>query len=143
MSSLSRRDLLRRVTGGAVAASLWQGRALAQLTSPVLTASPKLEPFVDGLPRPSVLAGSVLTLAARNSQHKFHRDLPLTPTFAYGDATYLGPVIEAQSHVTTALTFSNALGTHVLSRDIDPTLHGVTEADRTSPRTVLHLHGGV
>jgi spore coat protein A, manganese oxidase len=36
----------------------------------------------------------------------------------------------------------NDLGHHPLADAVDTTLHGVTEEDRTSPRTATHQHGG-
>ncbi|MBC7173920.1 MAG: multicopper oxidase domain-containing protein, partial [Polyangiaceae bacterium] len=95
------------------------------------------------MPQLPVRKGSAFTVRAHNAVHRFHRDLPLSPTFAYGDATYLGAILEAQSGVETQLTFDNDLGEHVFAQDIDTTVHGVTELDRIAPRSVVHLHGGV
>lgn len=48
--------------------------------SPLLFHSPDLEPYVDELPRPPVLTGETIDLAARTGSHRFHRDLPTAMT---------------------------------------------------------------
>src|SRR5882757_6247266 len=109
-----------------------------QLTFP----SPDLTPYVDDLPIPPVLTGD-RTMSMARSSHKFHRDLDAAPTWSYGGQSYLGPTIEAQSGVTLNLTFTNDLDGHLFAKDIDTSLEGVTEEDRTRPRTSVHLHGAV
>lgn len=111
--------------------------------SPLTFHSPPIPAFVDAMPRLSVTRGSSFDVTARNAVHRFHRDLPKSKTFAYGSATYLGPVLEAQRDVPTLLAFHNQLGPHVFADDIDTTIHGGSDADKTTPRSVLHLHGGV
>ena len=64
-------------------------------------------------------------------------------TLGYGAAGYLGPTIEGRSGVRTTLTFRNEITTHPHAADIDTSLHGLTEAVRTTIPTSLHLHGAV
>src|SRR5882757_4969661 len=109
-----------------------------QLTFP----SPDLTPYVDDLPIPSVLTGD-RTLSMAWSSHRFHRDLDIAPTWSYGGQSYLGPTIQAQSGEQLSLTFTNDLDGHLFAKDIDTSLDGVTEEDRTRPRTSVHLHGAV
>lgn len=111
--------------------------------SPLLFHSPPVEPFRDPLLRPSVCSGTDITIDATAGPHRFHSELGPSPAFGYGGQSYGGPVIEATSGVATTLRFRNRLGEHVFAKDVDTSLHGVTEADRHSPRSVLHLHGGV
>ena len=111
--------------------------------SPLLFHSPALEAYVDELPRPDVLRGESLELAARTGTHRFHRDLPPTMTLGYGAAGYLGPVIEAHAGVRTTLTYRNEISAHPHAADIDASLHGLSESVRTRVPTSLHLHGGV
>lgn len=133
---LTRRSLLRGVAGLA-------GASLLGGSSPLLFHSPPLTPFRDALPSLPMLTGSEVTVEALAGTHRFHRDLGLSPAFGYRGADYLGPVIEAHSGVRTRLTYRNQLSHHVFAQDIDPTVHGALEADRTTPRSVMHLHGGV
>jgi len=44
--------------------------------------------------------------------------------------------------VPITVTARNNLGAHPLAFAIDTTLHGAVEADKTTPRTTVHLHGG-
>ncbi|HEY6881094.1 MAG TPA: multicopper oxidase domain-containing protein, partial [Polyangiales bacterium] len=115
--------------------------ARAQSSRPLPSSG--LTPFVDALPRLPKLAGADVDLSATNAMHKFHRDLPATPTFGYGGASYLGPVIEARRGVTTRVTFNNLLRDHALKSSVDASCAGVSEEDKTAPRSVLYLHGGV
>lgn len=111
----------------------------AALTSP----SPQLTPFVDELLVAPVLAGD-RTLLMAPSTHRFHRDLGVAKTWSYGGQPYLGPTIEAQRGEPLTLTFGNALvGGHLFAADVDPTLEGASELDRTQPRTSVHLHGAI
>jgi len=130
-----------QAAGAAAALGLGAARLVAP-TSPLVFHSPPLEPFVDELPVPARLTGSALVLDARSATHRFHRDLPSGPTFAYGGNDYLGPTIEANADQPLELTMRNRLGRHVFAADVDTTLHGALEFDRAAPRTVLHLHGG-
>ncbi|AZG44390.1 multicopper oxidase family protein [Gordonia insulae] len=107
--------------------------------SPLNFASPQLPRFVDDLVvMPSAAAGGLLV--ARESVHRYHRDLPVTRAWGYGPHIN-GPVLEAQSEVEARIGFRNELGRHVLAADVDTTMMGVGEADRVRPRMVVHLHG--
>jgi spore coat protein A len=161
MSELSRRSLLRgagaafgvaalgaataRVAAGAPVEAA--GLAVSADGSPLIFHSPPLTPFVDALPLLPVVTDTNLVLQAVTSSHRFHRDLAPGPTMAYTGAgtamTYLGPVIEASAGTTTTLTVQNRMGRHPFAADIDTSLDGVLDSDRTKPRTVTHLHGGV
>jgi FtsP/CotA-like multicopper oxidase with cupredoxin domain len=55
---------------------------------------------------------------------------------------YLGPTFEVRRGVPITVTARNNLGAHPLAFAIDTTLHGAVEADKTTPRTTVHLHGG-
>jgi len=106
--------------------------------------SPRVRPFSDPLqPLPVQSGSAAVVVDATVGARRFHAELGLSPTFGYGGLDYLGPVIEAQSGEVTTLTFRNRLTRHIFANDIDTTLAGVSDADRTTPRTVLHLHGGV
>lgn len=138
------------VTGGAIlgaAATRAQSGPGSLGPSPLLFHSPVLAPYVDDLPRPDVLTGESVELAARTGRHRFHRDLPETSTLGYATggaaAGHLGPVIEAHSGVRTTLTYRNEISTHPLAADIDTSLHGLDESVRTRVPTSMHLHGGV
>ncbi|RVW00962.1 multicopper oxidase family protein [Rhodococcus spongiicola] len=112
-------------------------------SSPLLFASPRLEPFVDELPLLPVITGSELELRAASTVHRFHRDLDPSPTLAYGGMDYLGPTIEAHSGDPLTVAYRNEIGVHPLAGDFDTSLHGVTEQDRTAVPTSMHLHGAV
>lgn len=148
-SAVSRRRLLGAAVGVAGVGMLGVSAPRAQEglgslgPSPLLFHSPDLEPYVDELPRPDVMRGENLDLAARTGTHRFHRDLPPAMTLGYGTADYLGPVIEANSGVRTTLTYRNEITAHPHARDIDTSLHGLSESVRTHVPTSLHLHGGV
>lgn len=90
-----------------------------------------------------MLAGD-RTIAMGESAHRFHRDLGVAKTWSYGGQPYLGPTVEAHQGVPLALTFSNGFaGGHLFAADVDPTLEGASELDRTQPRTSVHVHGAV
>nr|WSX73707.1 multicopper oxidase domain-containing protein [Streptomyces sp. NBC_00899]WSX80230.1 multicopper oxidase domain-containing protein [Streptomyces sp. NBC_00899] len=129
--------------GTASAASATAEPAEASAATALTLASPQLTPYVDELPVAPVLAGDRTILMA-TSTHRFHRDLGVAKTWSYGGEPYLGPTIEAQSGEPLALTFGNALvGGHLFAADLDPTLEGASELDRTQPRTSVHVHGAV
>jgi spore coat protein A, manganese oxidase len=117
---------------------------------PTLHAAPRrpaiLTKFVDPLPIPPAWTSAQLAangLVMATARHRFHRDLPETPTWGYGGATYLGPTIDAQRGTPVSFTARNRLGPHPLS--IDTSLHGPNLPgvnDQTNPRVSLHLHGG-
>lgn len=113
------------------------------IPSPLIFHSPKVEPFRDPMPHLPVLRGTDLTIDARTTSHRFHSAFDRSPAFGYGGMDYLGPVIEAHRGEPTRLTLRNRLGVHPFANDVDRSLHGAMASDRTSPRTVLHLHGGV
>ncbi|WP_405581709.1 multicopper oxidase family protein [Streptomyces sp. NBC_01190] len=145
---LSRRSLLAATILGS--GTLATGTALAQgsdLAGPDQAAelsfpSPQLTPYVDQLPVLATLRGSG-TLAMAPSRHRFHRDLGIAPTWSYGGQQYWGPTIEAHRDQPIALAFTNRLGRHLFAADVDPSLEGATEQDRSRPRVSVHLHGAV
>jgi spore coat protein A len=142
---LSRRRFLE---GGAAAPLLWHARGWAQSATsdvglnPLMFISPPIERFVDDLfVLPRQAAGG--ELVASRARHRFHRDLAVSDTLAFGSLSYLGPVLEAQSGQQVTQAFRNEIDRHPLAAHIDPTVHGVSELDRELPRTTIHLHGGV
>ncbi|WP_067702507.1 multicopper oxidase family protein [Nocardia jejuensis] len=144
-STIGRRRLLRgTVLGAAALAMSWNGiRVRGEPSSPLVFHSPDLTPFVDELPRPPVVSGRELELTATTTTHRFHRDLAESPAMGYGGMSYLGPTIEHRAGTPLTVRFANNLGEHPFAADIDTTVHGVSEAFRSAPPTVLHLHGGV
>lgn len=105
--------------------------------------SPPIEPFRDAVAPLPVRSGSDVALAAAVGMHRFHSGLPPSAAFGHGGLGYFSPVLEAQSGTPTTLRFRNSLSRHVFGKDVDATLHGVSETDRVAPRAVVHLHGGV
>jgi cysteine-rich repeat protein len=117
-----------------------------------------LTPFVDPLPLPAParpVAGSAgraasYRLRAVQRSQQLHRDLPPTKVWGYADddgaGGYPGPTIEARSGEPVDVEWVNDLRSaggaplteHALP--VDTCLHG---AHDSSPRTVVHLHGGV
>jgi spore coat protein A len=107
-----------------------------------------LQPFVDALPVPGVLAPTgtradgVLQyeVAMTQRQQQLHRDLPPTDVWTYA-GSFPGPTIEATTGQPIEVKYINNLpaGTHYL--DVDTCAHGPNYWDN-SPRTVPHLHGG-
>ncbi|MEV5837663.1 multicopper oxidase domain-containing protein [Nocardia sp. NPDC052112] len=146
---IRRRHLLHGATAGVLGATLSRTPLVAAdplppgEDSPLLFHSPKVERFVDELPRLPILHGSEIELTASTTIHRFHRDLPESPAFGYNGMSYLGPVIEHRAGQPLTATFVNRLGTHPFAADIDTTLHGVEEKYRSTPPSSLHLHGGV
>ncbi|WP_330183697.1 multicopper oxidase domain-containing protein [Nocardia sp. NBC_01503] len=102
--------------------------------------SPALRPYVDELPIPETRVATG-ELAAVSGIHRYHRDLPETRSWGFGQDV-LGPNLEAHRDRVARIAFRNQLGTHVLAPHVDLTMHGVTELDRTDPRFTVHLHGG-
>jgi len=107
-----------------------------------------LEPFVDALPVPGVLA-PVGTRAdgvpqyevpITQQQQQLHRDLPPSDVWTYA-GSYPGPTIEAVTGQPIEVKYINDLppGTHYLQ--VDTCAHGPNYWDN-SPRVVPHLHGG-
>ncbi len=107
--------------------------------SPLVTSSPPLRPFVDDLRLPPAHRSGV-ELTAQAVHHRYHADLPPTRAFGYGDHI-LGPAITARSGEELALSFGNRLGEHPLAEYVDESMMATTGADRTDPRTTVHLHG--
>jgi len=107
-----------------------------------------LEPFVDALPIPGVLAPTGIRadgtpqyeVAMTQVQQQLHRDLPPTDVWAYA-GTYPGPTIEATSNQPVEVKYINNLpaGSHYLAVETCP--HGPNYWG-DAPRTVPHLHGG-
>jgi spore coat protein A len=107
-----------------------------------------LEPFVDALPIPAVLApvgtrpdGTPrYEIAVRAAQQQLHGELALTPLWTYNGA-YPSFTLEARVGQPVEVTYFNELppGGHLL--EVDPCAHGPDHyAD--APRIVTHLHGG-
>ena len=116
-----------------------------------------LTPFVDPLPIPRAVvptsgtAGGAASysIAIREIRQRLHRDLPDTTVWGYDDgmgASYPGPTLEARTNEPVNVTFTNDLRdsttgaprtTHYF--DVDHCVHG---AHDSTPRTVVHLHGG-
>lgn len=104
--------------------------------------SPALQPYVDALPIPETHAVAGQSIIATDGMHRYHRDLPETRTWGFGQPL-LGPNLEAHRDRVARISFRNRLGAHPLAPHVDLTMHGVTELDRTDPRFTVHLHGGV
>lgn len=122
--------------------------------SPVELLRPRdLARFVDRLPLPPIARRADLRpdplepgrlipwyrLSMRETEQRFHRDLPPTRLWSY-DGRVPGPTIEARSGNAVLIEWRNDLpACHFLP--IDHSLHG---AERSLPdvRTVAHLHGG-
>ena len=152
--SVSRRTALRGLAAAAVAAGAaaipvasTTRRALAddflRGQSPLLFHSPQLTPFRDELPRLPLISGTEISLDAHSATHSFHADLRPGPTFGYGQCDYLGPTIESQQGQPWTLKYSNTTAGNPLAADVDTSLHGMSEMDRTEMPTSMHLHGGV
>jgi FtsP/CotA-like multicopper oxidase with cupredoxin domain len=112
--------------------------------------SPALSPFTEQLTVPAKIDlrnGGTASIVMRNGVHRFHADLPPTPTLGYspagsaGSDVYGGPTIEARRGVPATVAVKNALGTHPLAGFMDHTFMGMTDTDETAPRGVIHLHG--
>ncbi|KAF7044270.1 hypothetical protein CFC21_053523 [Triticum aestivum] len=114
-----------------------------------------LEMYVDRLPQmPKVRGYSVergratpvhLAVGMYQKKWKFHRDLPATTVFVFGEsaesATFPGPTIEALQGVPLSVTWENHLPeNHILPWD--PTVPVAIPRHGGVP-TVVHLHGGV
>ncbi|XP_037422337.1 multicopper oxidase LPR1 homolog 1-like [Triticum dicoccoides] len=114
-----------------------------------------LEMYVDRLPQmPKVRGYSMergratpvhLAVGMYRKKWKFHRDLPATTVFVFGEsaesATFPGPTIEALQGVPLSVTWENHLPeNHILPWD--PTVPVAIPRHGGVP-TVVHLHGGV
>nr|WP_280346543.1 multicopper oxidase domain-containing protein [Nocardia neocaledoniensis] len=144
--SIERRRFLRVAGAGLLGVVAGESVAAAAPTAPpgpLLFRSPVVEPFVDELPRLPVLRGDRLELVAGTTTHRFHRDLPASPSLGYNGMSYLGPTIEHRVGTPLRLRFENRMSVHPLAADMDTSLHGVAESFRAAPPASLHLHGGV
>ncbi|KAF7047399.1 hypothetical protein CFC21_056335 [Triticum aestivum] len=114
-----------------------------------------LEMYVDRLPQMPKIHGYSMERGRATPVHlavgmyrkkwKFHRDLPATTVFAFGEsaksATFPGPTIEALQGVPLSVTWENHLPEqHILPWD--PTVPVAIPRHGGVP-TVVHLHGGV
>uniref|UniRef100_K3XTE1 Plastocyanin-like domain-containing protein n=1 Tax=Setaria italica TaxID=4555 RepID=K3XTE1_SETIT len=112
-----------------------------------------LQMYVDPLPQMPKIRGYGfqqgrvvpvnLTIGMFQKKWKFHRDLPETPVFVYGQcadsATFPGPTIVARHDVPLAVTWENHLpDRHILPWD--PTVPTAIPNHGGVP-TVVHLHG--
>ena len=105
-----------------------------------------LEPFVDPLPIPRVLAPAAsntesqqYTIALSEFRQKVHRDLPPTIMWGY-EGSMPGPTIAARRGCAVHVEWRNKLPSrHRLA--IDHNLSGAG-TDVPDVRTVVHLHGG-
>lgn len=88
-------------------------------------------------------AGGSHALTMSNGRQQFHHTLGTTPTFGYGSAPYLGPILVVREGVPVELTFTNQLGAHPVASAIDLGIDGAVPADRTAPRASVHVHGGM
>jgi spore coat protein A len=138
---ISRRRMMLLGMGGLSAlTSTRQARAAASALTTFQ--SPPLQPFVDELPylAPTTPPSS---LSLSTGTHRFHRDLPLDQVLGIGGQSYLGPTLEAHRDEALRVSFVNQIQAHPFAADIDTTLMGVSELDKTCPRTAMHLHGGL
>ncbi|MGU3293917.1 multicopper oxidase family protein [Williamsia sp. M5A3_1d] len=111
---------------------------------PSIFHSPRLPKFVDEMVRPQTRsAQGRLDITARSTVARMHRDLPDVPAFGYSDMTYLGATLEGRVGVPTTVAYRNELRRHVFAKDIDTSLHGVSESYRDRPPNSMHLHGAV
>ncbi|XP_024995613.1 multicopper oxidase LPR2-like [Cynara cardunculus var. scolymus] len=116
----------------------------------------ELEMFVDEIPDMPKIKGyhlldgvpvsSSLKITMFPKYWKFHRDLPPTKVFAFGEtkrtATVPGPTIEAVHGVSTHVRWQNRLPSkHILPWD--PTIPTAIPRTNKGVPTVVHLHGGI
>ncbi|KAL5228995.1 hypothetical protein ABZP36_017260 [Zizania latifolia] len=160
----SKQQLQRRLAAALLAAAVVAvvavGNAAAvQAPPPPVTSAElqkvagSLQMYVDALPQMPKIEGyrvhrgqvvSVnLTIGMFQKNWKFHRDLPATPVFVYGQcpdtATFPGPTIVARHDVPLFVTWQNHLpAAHILPWD--PTVPTAIPKNGGVP-TVVHLHG--
>ncbi|MFD4369181.1 multicopper oxidase family protein [Rhodococcus sp. NPDC058521] len=144
---VSRRTMMRGLAIGAGLGAVGVGAARAfpfdvDPANPLVFSSPHLEPFRQSLPILPVLGGSSIELQARSTMHSFHPDLPSSPALAYGGEDYLGPTVEAEVGTATTVAYRNDIADNPFADDVDTSLHGLSDHDRTDVPTSLHLHGG-
>ncbi|CAO2174446.1 unnamed protein product [Urochloa humidicola] len=152
--------MLRRVVAAALVAVVVAGVAVsAQAPPPPVTTAQlqqvagSLQMYVDPLPQMPKIRGYDfqqgrvvpvnLTIGMFQKKWKFHRDLPETPVFVYGQcadsATFPGPTIVARHDVPLSVTWENHLpDRHILPWD--PTVPTAIPNSGGVP-TVVHLHG--
>ena len=114
-------------------------------TPPNLLTGVRLEPFVDPLPVPRVLAPKATEsgspsyrLTLSEFRQKLHRDLP--PTVVWGfEGTTPGPTIAAECNRPVTIDWVNSLPL----RHRLPVDHNIDGAGKDVPevRSVVHLHG--
>ncbi len=103
-----------------------------------------LPPFVDALPRPTVLRPTMvhgrreLSITMREVSAKVHRDVPTTRLWSYGEGA-LAPVIEARTGEPMDIHWHNRLPQHHFL-PIDYSLHG-SGRDVPEVRAIAHMHG--
>ncbi len=148
---LSRRHLL--LVGGGVVADLSLSLRSARSHGGAAThaASPRLQKFVDPLPRLNQVLkpggtheGSPLyEIAMRGIRQRLHRDLPPTPLWAYA-GQFPGPTIEARAGKRIFVRWTNEIpdGDFLIPQAFDAHLHG-THHGEPPTKTVVHLHGAV
>lgn len=135
----------------ATAGGIYQGDAVTcvPMLCPLV-----LEPFVDALPIPAVLAPDVIepggipryNIDIVEFTQELHRDLPATRLWGY-EGVFPGPTIEATSGQMIRVEWINDLRDefnvlrteHLLPVDLCP--HG-PNYEGNNPRVVTHLHGG-
>uniref|UniRef100_A0A0E0JDK3 Plastocyanin-like domain-containing protein n=1 Tax=Oryza punctata TaxID=4537 RepID=A0A0E0JDK3_ORYPU len=118
-----------------------------------LRSTADLPKYVDALPQMPKIQGygiqfgfavpTNLTIGMYNKTWQFHRDMPPTPVFVYGQsletATFPGPTIVARYNVPLYVTWENHLpDAHILPWD--PTVDVAIPKNGGVP-TVVHLHG--
>ncbi|MDQ1707402.1 MAG: hypothetical protein QOJ88_613 [Pyrinomonadaceae bacterium] len=147
--AMQRRSFIKTVGTGIAGASILSAGFSPSLGTIVAQAqaggSPVLSKFTEQLVTPNLInakAGGTFSLVAAPGLQRFHSSLPLTSTWGYGGMPYLGPTFEAKRGAPINVIVSNNLGPHPLAFAIDTSLHGAVEADKVSPRTNVHLHGG-
>ncbi|XP_076914657.1 multicopper oxidase LPR1-like [Bidens hawaiensis] len=121
-----------------------------------LVSPSQLDVFVDELPDMPRIKGydvvhglpvpKALKITMFQKYWKFHKDLPPTKVFAYGEtkrtATVPGPTIEAVHGVSTHVRWQNRLPSkHILPWD--RTIPTAIPRNNKGVPTVVHLHGGI
>jgi spore coat protein A, manganese oxidase len=141
----TRRDFLKLAGIGAAGTFMTAGAPFFSNGFSLMARPGGLSKFTEQLPIPPIIdarGGGVFPLSMGPGMHNFHQDLPMTTTWGYGGASYLGPTFEAMRNVPMTVQATNQLGAHPLDFAIDLNLHGTVPTDLTHPRASLHLHGG-
>lgn len=144
-NELKRRSFIKILSAGAIGTLVWDSMFSTFGFRSLAAQSTLLNKFTEQLPIPPVIdarGGGNFNVAMAPGLHSFHSSLPLTPTWGYGGASYLGPTFQTMRGVPINLTATNSLGPHPLANVIDTSLNGALESDKTNPRVALHLHGG-